>query len=153
MWTIEKCGHMFAGGRAVYRHCLSSPCRLSSLPLKPSPSVVAASEALVVAAYEAFALCRRCLRSPRRLPSLPLKPSPSAIAASEALAVVRRCPSPAYIRHPMSVVMLWMHFGGSGGGGGVFNAVFNGSLLVLFNDFHKMSYGQSKRRGLKGKEE
>ncbi|KAK9104615.1 hypothetical protein Scep_021459 [Stephania cephalantha] len=58
----------------------------------------------------------------------------------------------------VSVVMLWMHFGGGDGGcsgfwGWVFNAVFNGSLLVLFNDFHKRSYGQSKRRGLKGKEE
>ncbi|KAK9096008.1 hypothetical protein Sjap_021505 [Stephania japonica] len=59
----------------------------------------------------------------------------------------------------VSVGMLWMHFG-SGGGGGcsgfwgwVFNAVFNGSLLVLFNDFHKRSYNESRRRGVKGKKD
>ncbi|KAK9148503.1 hypothetical protein Scep_007260 [Stephania cephalantha] len=38
-----------------------SPRRPPSLPLKPSPSAVAASEALAVATFEAFTLCRRCL--------------------------------------------------------------------------------------------
>ncbi|KAK9104378.1 hypothetical protein Scep_021222 [Stephania cephalantha] len=35
-----------AGGRVVCRRCLRSPSRLPSLPLKPSPFVVAAREAL-----------------------------------------------------------------------------------------------------------
>ncbi|KAK9100654.1 hypothetical protein Scep_024084 [Stephania cephalantha] len=91
--------HRSAGGHAVCRHCLRSPCRLPSLPLKPSPSSVAASEA--------FTLYRRCLRSPRRLPSLPLKPSPSLVAACEAIAAVRCCrllyPSALYIGHPVEL--------------------------------------------------
>ncbi|KAK9094417.1 hypothetical protein Scep_025886 [Stephania cephalantha] len=94
-----------ARGRAICRRCLQSPRRSSSLPLKPSLFIVAASEA--------FALYRRCLRSPHRLlslplkpspPSLPPKPSPSIVAACEAFAVVRRyrllCPSSSYIGHP-----------------------------------------------------
>ncbi|KAK9148991.1 hypothetical protein Scep_007748 [Stephania cephalantha] len=127
---------MWLGPLPSLRLRLRRSCRLPSLPPKTSPSAVAASEALAIAASEAFAFCCRCLRCPRGC-------------------------SPLFVAAPRRRTLdTQMHFGGGDGGGGcsgfwgwVFNAVFNGSLVVLFNDFHKRSYGQSKRRGLKGKED
>ncbi|XP_042492751.1 elongation of fatty acids protein 3-like [Macadamia integrifolia] len=52
----------------------------------------------------------------------------------------------------VSMVMLWFHFNGGGGGvccgiwGWCFNAVFNASLMVLFVDFHSRNYAGRRKR-------
>ncbi|KAK9140077.1 hypothetical protein Scep_009758 [Stephania cephalantha] len=82
-----------------HRVCRRS-CRLPPLPLKPSSSAVAASEALAVC----------------HLPSLPLKLSPFAVASCEALATVRRCRLLCPHRRTLDTqfVRFWMTIDGAG---------------------------------------
>ncbi|GLJ24545.1 hypothetical protein SUGI_0469310 [Cryptomeria japonica] len=49
----------------------------------------------------------------------------------------------------VSIVLLWLHFTGNGCAGmgaWVFNALFNGSLLVLFFNFHRKQYRQMRMK-------